>query len=65
MPSTPDATLLLRAWRGGDSQVLECLVRTEIHRLAGRYMKRERAGHVLQTTALVNEAYLRLIDWRG
>jgi len=68
MPSNPDVTMLLQAWRGGDSQALERLVplvRTEIHRLAGRYMKRERPGHVLQTTALVNEAYLRLIDWKG
>jgi RNA polymerase sigma factor (TIGR02999 family) len=68
MPSNPDITMLLQAWRGGDSQALERLVplvRTEIHRLAGRYMKRERPNHVLQTTALVNEAYLRLIDWKG
>ena len=68
MPSNPDVTMLLQAWRGGDSQALERLVplvRTEIHRLAGRHMKRERPGHVLQTTALVNEAYLRLIDWKG
>ena len=49
MPSNPDVTMLLQAWRGGDSQALERLVplvRTEIHRLAGRYMKRERPGHV-------------------
>ena len=68
MPSNQDVTMLLQAWRGGDSQALERLVplvRTEIHRLAGRYMKRERPAHVLQTTALVNEAYLRLIDWKG
>ena len=60
--------MLLQAWREGDNQALERLVplvRTEIHRLAGRYMKRERPGHLLQTTALVNEAYLRLIDWKG
>jgi RNA polymerase sigma factor (TIGR02999 family) len=68
MPSNPDVTMLLQAWRAGDNQALERLVplvRTEIHRLAGRYMKRERPGHLLQTTALVNEAYLRLIDWKG
>ena len=68
MPSNPDVTMLLQAWRGGDSQALERLVplvRTEIHRLAGRYLRRERPGHVLQTTALVNEAYMRLIDWKG
>jgi RNA polymerase sigma-70 factor, ECF subfamily len=68
MPSNPDVTMLLQAWRGGDLEALNRLVplvRTEIHRLAGRYMKRERQGHLLQTTALVNEAYLRLIDWKG
>ena len=68
MPSNLQVTMLLQAWRGGDSQALERLVplvRTEIHRLAGRYLKKERPGHVLQTTALVNEAYLRLIDWKG
>jgi RNA polymerase sigma factor (TIGR02999 family) len=60
--------MLLRAWREGDNQALERLVplvRTEIHRLARRYMKRERPDHLLQTSALVNEAYLRLIDWKG
>jgi len=68
MPSDPDVTMLLQSWQGGDAKALERLVplvRTEIHRLAGRYMKRERPGHVLQTTALVNEAYLRLIEWKG
>jgi RNA polymerase sigma factor (TIGR02999 family) len=68
MPANPDVTLLLQAWREGDQQALVQLVplvRSEIHRLAGRYMKRERTGHVLQTTALVNEAYLRLIRWKG
>jgi hypothetical protein len=55
MPSNSDVTMLLQAWRGGDSHALKRLVplvRTEIHWLAGRYMKRERPGHVLQTTAL-------------
>jgi RNA polymerase sigma factor (TIGR02999 family) len=68
MPASPEVTMLLQAWRGGNPQALQQLVplvRTEIHRLASRYMKRERPGHVLQTTALVNEAYLRLIDWKG
>ncbi|MEW5978628.1 MAG: sigma-70 family RNA polymerase sigma factor [Acidobacteriota bacterium] len=68
MPSRPEVTQLLQAWRGGDEQALEQLVplvRSQIHRLAGRYMKRERPGHVLQTTALMNEAYLRLIPWKG
>ncbi len=56
---------LLRAWSGGDQAALDKLipmVYDELHRLAHRYMARERAGHTLQTTALVNEAYLRLLD---
>ncbi len=60
-----DVTSLLHAWRGGDRGALEKLmplVYDELHRLAHRYMLRERAGHTLQTTAVVNEAYLRLID---
>jgi RNA polymerase sigma factor (TIGR02999 family) len=53
------------AWSDGDESALESLmplVYDELHRLARHYMRRERAGHVLQTTALINEAYLRLID---
>ncbi len=60
-----DVTALLQAWRGGDEAALGKLmplVHGELHRLAHRYMRRERVGHTLQTTALVNEAYLRLID---
>ena len=60
-------TELLVAWSQGDRQALDRLlplVEEELHRLAHRYMKREREGHTLQTTALVNEAYLRLIDQR-
>jgi RNA polymerase sigma-70 factor, ECF subfamily len=56
---------LLRAWSAGDTSALERLtpiVYDELHRLAARYMKGERRGHSLQTTALVNEAYLRLVD---
>jgi RNA polymerase sigma factor (TIGR02999 family) len=63
--STPDVTQLLLAWRNGETQALAQLapmVSRELHRLAHRYMDREHPGHVLQTTALVNEAYLRLID---
>jgi RNA polymerase sigma factor (TIGR02999 family) len=67
-PSSPkEGSLLLRAWRGGDRAAFDKLVplvHDELHRLAHRYMVRERAGHTLQTTALVNEAYLRLIDAR-
>jgi RNA polymerase sigma factor (TIGR02999 family) len=56
---------LLLAWGKGDQSALEKLmplVNRELHRMAKRYMNRQRVGHTLQTTALVNEAYLRLID---
>jgi len=62
-----DVSELLRAWSGGDQGALERLtpiIYTELHHLARRYMKRERPGHSLQTTALVNEAYMRLVDYR-
>lgn len=62
-----NVTLLLRAWRGGDRNALDQLtplVYEELRRSAQRYMKRERPGHTLQTTALVNEVYLRLVDVR-
>jgi RNA polymerase sigma-70 factor, ECF subfamily len=58
-------TNLLLQWRRGDQSALEHLmplVYDELHRLARQCMRRERAGHTLQTTALVNEAYLRLAD---
>jgi RNA polymerase sigma factor (TIGR02999 family) len=61
-----DITQLLRAWTEGDQRALSELtpaVYVELHRLAHRYMRRERPGHSLQTTALVNEAYLRLVDY--
>jgi RNA polymerase sigma factor (TIGR02999 family) len=67
-PSTQEITQLLVAWNDGDAAALEQLtplVHTELHRLAKRYMAGERAGHILQTTALVNEAWLRLIDWQN
>ena len=60
-----EVTQLLRAWREGDERALEKLmplVYEELHRLARRYMAGERPGHTLQTSALVNEAYLRLVD---
>ncbi|HZG50774.1 MAG TPA: sigma-70 family RNA polymerase sigma factor [Pyrinomonadaceae bacterium] len=66
-PSTHDVTELLVAWRGGDKAALESLVplvHAELRRLARSYMGRERAGHTLQTSALVNEAYARLINWK-
>ncbi len=64
-PSTHDVTQLLNAWSAGDGQALEKLtplVYRELHRVARRQMARERSGHTLQTTALVNEVYLRLVD---
>jgi RNA polymerase sigma factor (TIGR02999 family) len=67
-PSTHEITQLLAAWNDGDQLALEQLtplVHMELHRIARRHMARERAGHILQTTALVNEAYMRLIDWKG
>jgi len=60
-----EVTQLLLAWSHGDRAALDRLiplVSTELHRLAHHYMRRERAGHTLQTTALVNEAYVRLVD---
>lgn len=62
-----DITELLRKWSAGDRAALEeltPLIYAELHRIAKRYMRRERADHTLQTSALVNEAYVRLIDWK-
>ncbi len=67
-PPPADITRLLQAWtEGGDIALEELLpiVYAELHHLAERYMKREASGHTLQTTALVNEAYLRLLRARG
>jgi len=69
MPDDPtyQVTELLQKWSDGDSDALEQLtpvVYSELHRIAKRGMRRERADHTLQTTALVNEAYLRLINWK-
>lgn len=66
--SSHKVTQLLIAWNNGDRAALEQLVprvHTELHKLARRYMGQERAGHLLQPTALVNEAYKRLIDWKN
>jgi RNA polymerase sigma factor (TIGR02999 family) len=63
--SSHQITVLLQAWSEGDQAALERLmplVYDELHRMAKRYMRRERSGHTLQTTALINEAYLRLIE---
>ena len=62
-----NVTELLQKWSGGDAAALEELtpvIYAELHRIAKSYMRRERDGHTLQTTALVNEAYMRLIDWK-
>ena len=65
--STSELTGLLQAWSGGDQQALEKLaprVQRELHRIAKRYMAGERENHPLQATALINEAYIRLINWK-
>ena len=64
---THEITGLLKAWSGGDQQAFEQLVprvQQELQRLAGLYMAHERPNHPLQATALINEAYIRLIEWR-
>jgi RNA polymerase sigma factor (TIGR02999 family) len=72
-PASPgEVTRLLLAWRGGDRGALERLIPLvygELHRMAERYLRRERRGHTLQPTAIVNEAYLKLmgrgsVDWQ-
>jgi RNA polymerase sigma factor (TIGR02999 family) len=63
--STTPITELLRRWSGGDAVALEKMlpiVYQELRKLASGYLKKERAGHLLRTTALVHEAYLRLVD---
>jgi RNA polymerase sigma-70 factor, ECF subfamily len=63
-----EITQLLAEWRDGNQEALDelyPLVYDELHRLARRYMSRERQGHTLQTTALINEAYVRLVDQRS
>jgi RNA polymerase sigma-70 factor (ECF subfamily) len=70
MPSelnTNEMSRLLRAWSGGNQSALDGLtplVHEELRRLAHHYMRRERSGHTLQTTALVNEAWIRLVDYK-
>jgi RNA polymerase sigma factor (TIGR02999 family) len=64
----PDITQLLVAWSRGDQAAFERLapaVHQQLRRLAAHYMAGERPGHVLQATALVNEAYVRLVDWKN
>ena len=65
MEQPQDITEILRSWSGGDPEASErlfALVYDELRRLARSYLKREGSGHTLQPTALVNEAYLRLVD---
>lgn len=67
MPPPNEITRLLHDWSTGDRQALDALiplVHDELHRLARGYLARERPGHTLQATALVNEAYLRLVGER-
>lgn len=66
LPSSHELTAALQAWTAGDESALEKLtplVEPELRRLAHYYLARERSAHTLQTTALINEAWLRLIDW--
>jgi RNA polymerase sigma-70 factor, ECF subfamily len=68
MTTPPDVTQLLIAWSDGDREAFEKLVplvQAELHKLAERYMRGQRPGHTLQATALVNEAFLKLIDWKN
>ncbi len=68
VPENAAVSGLLRAWSEGDRAALDRLtpiVYDELRRLASRYMKGERTGHSLQTTALVNEAYMRLVDYKS
>jgi len=67
-PHQHEITQLLAEWREGSQSALDelyPLVYDELHRLARRYMSRERKGHTLQTTALINEAYVRLVDQKN
>ena len=67
-PEQHQITQLLAEWSEGNQSALDelyPLVYKELHRLARRYMSRERKGHTLQTTALINEAYVRLVDQRN
>jgi len=73
-PAAPPVTMLLQSWRQGDASALDRvadIVDRELRRLAGAYLRRERPGHTLQPTALVNEAFLRLmgqadrVDWES
>lgn len=65
--TSPNVTKLLVAWGKGDQEAFNALmpeVQKELHRIAAHYMAAERPGHDLQATALINEAYVRLVDWK-
>ena len=67
-PSSSNVTQMLHDWSHGDREVLDKLVPVvyeELRRQAARYLRRERPGHTLQTTALIHEAYIRLIDQKN
>ncbi len=67
LEKSKEITLMLQEWSSGKQEALDALlplVYAELHRQASRYLRRERAGHTLQTTALIHEAYLKLIDQR-
>jgi DNA-directed RNA polymerase specialized sigma24 family protein len=63
-PSSYEITQLLRAWSSGDQMAFEKLVHNELHKLAGYHMRKKRPGHILQTTPLVQEVYIRLMRWQ-
>jgi len=68
MKTRDEITQLLNAWKGGDraaNEEVASWVFGELRRLAEVYMRGERAGHTLQPTALINETYIRLLDWEG
>jgi RNA polymerase sigma factor (TIGR02999 family) len=68
LDSSEEITRLLQAWTDGDREAFEKLaplVYKQLRRLAMRYLRQERAGHTLQTTALVNEAFVRMIRWQS
>jgi RNA polymerase sigma factor (TIGR02999 family) len=67
MPASNSVTQMLRAWGEGDDEARDALIPAvyeHLHRIARRHLRHERAGHTLQTTALINEAYLKLADQR-
>ena len=67
LKKSKEITRMLQEWSGGNQEALDALlplVYAELHRQASRYLRRERAGHTLRTTALIHEVYVKLIDQR-